>query len=90
MFVLNPRIARRSGGMELLFGNQKAIDADMPAQDGQVLARLGWAAPLVPPSNRSTVIATHNLQLTVAEALVWARDNLLTERPELFMKGSSV
>lgn len=30
------------------------------------------------------------VQLTVAEAMAWARDNLLTERPELFMKGSSV
>jgi hypothetical protein len=30
------------------------------------------------------------MQLTVAEAMLWARDNLLTERPELFMKGSSV
>lgn len=29
-------------------------------------------------------------QVTVAEALAWARDHLLTERPELFMKEGSV
>lgn len=29
-------------------------------------------------------------QVTLAAAMAWARDNLLTERPELFMKGSSV
>lgn len=53
-----------SGGMELLFGNQKTVQADIPASNGK--------------------------QLTVAAAMEWARDNLLTERPELFMKGSSV
>mmetsp|Transcript_27623 Transcript_27623/g.65561 ORF Transcript_27623/g.65561 Transcript_27623/m.65561 type:complete len:97 (+) Transcript_27623:534-824(+) len=51
-----------SGGMELLFGNQKAIDADVPEQQG----------------------------LTVGKLLVWVRDNLLTERPELFMKDDTV
>ncbi|KAL4451825.1 hypothetical protein ABPG75_007487 [Micractinium tetrahymenae] len=50
--------------MELLFGNQKTVEADIPVSNGG--------------------------QLTVAEAMAWARDNLLTERPELFMKGSSV
>lgn len=29
-------------------------------------------------------------QVTVAEAMRWARDNVLTERPELFMKGDTV
>ncbi|KAI3437868.1 hypothetical protein D9Q98_000314 [Chlorella vulgaris] len=53
-----------SGGLDLLFGNQKAVEADIPQQSGH--------------------------QLTVAEAMAWARDNLLTDRPELFMKGSSV
>jgi hypothetical protein len=38
----------------------------------------------------SNPLATPSLQLTVAEAMAWARDHLLTERPELFMKGSSV
>ena len=28
--------------------------------------------------------------LTVGEAMAWARDNILTERPEMFMKGNTV
>ena len=28
--------------------------------------------------------------LTVAEVLAWTRDNLLRERPELFMKGDTM
>mmetsp|Transcript_2967 Transcript_2967/g.8045 ORF Transcript_2967/g.8045 Transcript_2967/m.8045 type:complete len:96 (+) Transcript_2967:299-586(+) len=50
-----------SGGLELLFGGKKEIDADVP---------------LPTP--------------TVAHLLVWMRDNLVMERPELFMKGESV
>eukprot|EP00884_Botryococcus_braunii_P002077 jgi/Botrbrau1/11870/Bobra.126_2s0005.1 len=29
-------------------------------------------------------------QVTVGDVLIWARDNLLTERPELFMKKDTV
>ena len=53
-----------SGGMELLFGNEKMLDADVPLNGSK--------------------------QLTVGEAMAFARDNLLTERPEMFMKGDSV
>ena len=53
-----------SGGMELLFGNEKMLTADIPAKDGA--------------------------ELTVGEAMAWARDNILTERPEMFMKGDTV
>jgi ubiquitin related modifier 1 len=49
--------------MDLLFGNQKEIEADVPSANGA---------------------------LTVAELMAWARDNLLTQRPELFMKGDTV
>lgn len=34
--------------------------------------------------------ASSSGKLTVAETLMWARDHLLTERPELFMQGSGV
>lgn len=54
---------RRSGGLDLLFGNQKSASVDIPATTGQ---------------------------LTLGQTVVWARDNLLTERPELFMKDDSV
>ncbi|GFR41443.1 hypothetical protein Agub_g2130 [Astrephomene gubernaculifera] len=54
-----------SGGLEVLFGNKKEHDVDVPVQDGQT-------------------------ELTAAHLIAWTRDNLLQERPELFVKGSSV
>jgi hypothetical protein len=29
-------------------------------------------------------------QLTVREAMAWMRDNVLVERPEMFMKGDTM
>jgi hypothetical protein len=29
-------------------------------------------------------------QVTLADVILWSRDHILTERPELFMKGDSV
>ncbi|WIA17523.1 hypothetical protein OEZ86_014616 [Tetradesmus obliquus] len=51
-----------SGGLELLFGNQKEYAVDVPCSE----------------------------QLTVGKLLPWTRDQLLKDRPELFMKGDSV
>jgi hypothetical protein len=93
-----------SGGLDLLFGDQKTVEAEIPPQDG---GQVRWgalvnsrAAPAgsgasaggngPPPSLTAPPCVLLCLQLTVAEAMAWARDNLLTERPELFMKGSSV
>ena len=95
--------------MELLFGNHKVVEADVPQQSGEQV-RLEFAAAaaalllallsLLAAGPHSSVL--HSLwktnclrlpssqQLTVAVAMAWARDHLLTERPELFMKGSSV
>ncbi|KAG7668044.1 putative Ubiquitin-related modifier 1-like protein [Nannochloris sp. 'desiccata'] len=53
-----------SGGMELLFGNEKMLTVDVPVKDGS--------------------------ELTLGEVMAWARDNILTERPEMFMKGNTV
>ena len=39
-----------------------------------------WMQPLV----------SHASQVTIRDLLPWMRDNLLTERPELFMKDDSV
>jgi hypothetical protein len=50
--------------MELLFGNEKFIDADVPTRGAR--------------------------PLTITQVMEWARDNALTERPELFMKGNTV
>lgn len=105
--------------MELLFGNQKVVEADVPQQNGEQV-RCGWrrsaadaatAAACHRPSSdcldwqsciSSSIHASPTIltatyafggdrpQVTLAAAMAWARDNLLTERPELFMKGSSV
>lgn len=53
-----------SGGLELLFDNQKEYGVDVPAAEGK--------------------------PYTVGQLLVWTRDNLCRERPELFMKGDTV
>lgn len=99
-----------SGGMELLFGGQKNVEADIPEPSGSGKASSAWPASpgssahhaLVPrisgqhqrpvASVASISVHTHPFasQLTVGEALVWARDHLLTERPELFMLGVGV
>ena len=50
--------------MELLFGNEKILSAEIPTNESS--------------------------ELTVGEAMAWARDNILTERPEMFMKGDTV
>lgn len=50
-----------SGGLELLFGNQKEHSVDVPVEG-----------------------------LTAGALIAWARDHLLRERPELFVKGNSV
>lgn len=53
-----------SGGLEILFGNQKVHNINVPpGDDGKVTAR---------------------------QVISWARQHLLTDRPELFVKGDSV
>ncbi|KAF6261507.1 ubiquitin-related modifier 1, partial [Scenedesmus sp. NREL 46B-D3] len=52
-----------SGGLELLFGNQKEYSVDVPCDEQQ---------------------------LTVGQLIPWTRDELLKDRPELFVKGGSV
>lgn len=102
--------------MELLFGNQKVVEADVPQPGGEQVrcaaAAAGHWSPqslcrsvraphmglfLLPKGacecTHQLLIRTSNLaarQVTLAAAMAWARDNLLTERLELFMKGSSV
>ncbi|KAL3138873.1 Ubiquitin- modifier 1 [Trebouxia sp. C0010 RCD-2024] len=45
--------------------------------------------------NQSTIVVDvsppkQQTELDIAHLLVWLRDNLLTERPELFMQGNTV
>lgn len=54
----------RSGGLELLFDNQRSMEVEIPMDRDE--------------------------QLTVREAMAWMRDNVLVERPEMFMKGDTM
>jgi ubiquitin related modifier 1 len=63
------------GGLDHLFGGVKVHEVDVPAS----------------ASSESGDGGDANAEpLTVARLLPWARDHLLKERPELFMKGESV
>ncbi|KAI8105173.1 hypothetical protein M9435_000343 [Picochlorum sp. BPE23] len=55
-----------SGGMELLFDNQRSIDVDIPMN------------------------AAIGSDMTVRDAMIWMRDHLLRERPEMFMKDDTI
>lgn len=46
--------------------------------------------PLCPLCSHAPTRPAARPQLTVRQLLPWARDNLLKDRPELFMKGESV
>ncbi|XP_050514435.1 ubiquitin-related modifier 1 [Diabrotica virgifera virgifera] len=51
------------GGAELLFGNKKSHDVDLPEKENS------W---------------------TIGNLLIWMKDNMLQERPELFLQDKSV
>eukprot|EP00850_Spirogloea_muscicola_P000590 SM000002S05670 [mRNA] locus=s2:1423401:1424371:+ [translate_table: standard] len=79
-----------SGGLELLVSGCKVHQADIEAA-----ATDGKPPPIVGPRLRAS--AAHRLQfrsatplLTVGAVLLWVRDHLLTERPEMLLKGQSV
>ena len=63
MCSLSAPLGPRSGGMELIFGGMKQVEAEVQFT-GQ--------------------------KATVAELLTWMRDNMVKERPELFMRGNTV
>jgi len=68
------------GGLDHLFGGVKVHEVDVPAStsgDGDGGGNGADESAGGPP-------------LTVARLLPWAREHLLKERPELFMKGESV
>lgn len=53
-----------SGGMELLFDNQRNVKVEIPLQEAKAL--------------------------TVRDTMIWMRDHVLRERPEMFMKGDTI
>ena len=65
------------GGLELLFSNQRSHKVEIPA--------------LVPPSaaeSKDPKAAGRAADITYL--MVWLQDNLLKERPELFIEGATV
>lgn len=81
-----------SGGLEILFGNQSTVSIDVPApkEQTEVLAK-PLAKPLCRPAvPKDPSTAFFRVQLDIAHLLFWLRDNLLTERPELFLQGNTV
>lgn len=87
-----------SGGMDLLFGNKKLHELDLQSSSsngesstsGKVrhCSVNGIVADSI--SGHLCASLSPKSQWTVGRIIAYARDNLLTERPELFAKGDSV
>lgn len=103
-FHLTLRLHACSGGLELLFDKHKEVAADVPLPANGTVSRPDGTARChlrkictVPmrkaptwQQSRRRILHISYLQLDIRELLPWMRDNLLTERPELFMKEDSV
>jgi ubiquitin related modifier 1 len=71
------------GGLDHLFGGVKVHEVDVAV--APAATRGGGDG-----ATAAAAAAAAAGPLTVAQLLPWARDHLLKERPELFMKGDSV
>jgi ubiquitin related modifier 1 len=84
------------GGLDHLFGGVKVHEVDVPAaasatmSDGADANAAAADANAAATAAAAAAAAAGQEPLTVARLLPWARDHLLKERPELFMKGDSV
>ena len=68
------------GGMEMLFSNQRTHRVNIPAQ-----------IPLDPSStNTANANELSSKPTDMTYLISWLRDNLLTERADLFVEGSTV
>ncbi|KAL0037579.1 hypothetical protein WJX77_003614 [Trebouxia sp. C0004] len=59
----------------------------------KVIAEFSGGLEILFGNQSSTVVEVvpkQSPELTLGELLLWLRDNLLTERPELFLQGSTV
>eukprot|EP00850_Spirogloea_muscicola_P018604 SM000172S03077 [mRNA] locus=s172:150191:151174:- [translate_table: standard] len=93
-----------SGGLELLVSGCKMHQADIEAAatNGKVWrppctplsryigAASGSGAPPAGLSSSLPATPLVTLLLTVGAVLLWVRDHLLTERPEMLLKGQGV
>ena len=65
------------GGMEMLFSNQRSHRVNVPAR-----------IPLDGSSNTTADVKSKPADMTYL--ISWLRENLLTERADLFVEGSTV
>lgn len=80
------------GGLELLFDKVKKMELDIPvAADPSGAAEAGAGAGAgAADADAAPALPAVEAPLTVGKLLVWVRDNLLKERPELFMAGDTL
>ena len=69
------------GGLELLFSNQRSHKVEIPAT-------VPSAVPVKDSANKDPKLAGRPADITYL--LFWLRDNLLKERPELFIENATV
>ena len=70
------------GGLDMIFGGKKGVlDVSVPFVSD---AKVSLLESLI------AMLTSISLQPRIAELLVWMRENMVTERPELFMKGETV
>jgi ubiquitin related modifier 1 len=74
------------GGLDHLFGGVKVHEVDVPSASSAPADDADAADAAANADSAATAAGP----LTVARLLPWAREHLLKERPELFMKGDSV
>jgi len=71
------------GGLDMIFGGKKGVlDVTVPFSDAKVSQLESYHA--------IAILTCSSFQPRIAELLLWMRENMVTERPELFMKGDTV
>ena len=69
------------GGLELLFSNQRSHKVDIPASVPPVVAGKDAGTKDSKPAGKAA---------DITYLIFWLRDNLLKERPELFIENATV
>ncbi|XP_012532401.1 ubiquitin-related modifier 1 isoform X1 [Monomorium pharaonis] len=84
-----PLTVEFGGGAELLFDGKKRHEVDLPGEECKY-CRVEGAVLCYPLPSLIIIIIIIDFTGTLNRLLHWLRDNLLTERPELFMQGDTV
>ena len=76
-----------SGGAELLVGQKKRHQVELPTEDGAKKCEMnGWLTWLL----RNGTFDCFVVSGTIKDLLVWIKDNLLQQRPELFLQDDTM